>query len=178
MVELSSKGSASKTSTPLRPLLERSTAELTAGTTIKWELRIVPDLANIPADYNQILAAIKNIITNSCESMPGQGNLTIAAENHIQNSQDENEPYAVKNGKYVKIRIDDNGCGIPKADMARIFEPYYSTKERSARKGLGLGLTIAYSIITQHDGHIFVESERNRGTSVIVFLPVADREVE
>ncbi len=59
MVELSSEGSASKASTPLRSPLERSSAELTAGTTIKRELRIASDLANIPADYNQILTAIK-----------------------------------------------------------------------------------------------------------------------
>ncbi len=110
--------------------------------------------------------------------MSDQGCLTIVAENYIQNSQEENEVYALKIGKYVKIRIDDNGCGISKADMARIFEPYFSTKERSTRKGLGLGLTIAYAIITQHDGHIFVESELNRGTTVIVFLPLAGGEVE
>ena len=75
-------------------------------------------------------------------------------------------------GYYVKIAIKDHGVGIPQKHISKIFDPYFSTKQRGALKGMGLGLSIAYSIIKKHEGLITVESKPNVGSNFNVFLPV------
>jgi CheY-like chemotaxis protein len=71
----------------------------------------------------------------------------------------------------VKITIADKGQGIPKENLTRIFDPYFTTKT----KGSGLGLSTAISIIRKHNGHIDIESEPGRGTSVHIYLPASDK---
>ncbi|MDH3269636.1 MAG: ATP-binding protein, partial [Ignavibacteria bacterium] len=70
---------------------------------------------------------------------------------------------------YIEIKIEDNGCGIPKEDLPRIFEPFYSTK---GQKGTGLGLAVIWGIIDNHDGTINVESEIGKGTTFTILLPI------
>jgi len=76
----------------------------------------------------------------------------------------------------VKISISDHGIGMGKEQVDKIFEPYFSTKEMGTRKGMGLGLTICYSIIKNHDGHIQVSSTEGVGTTFTIFLPLSERE--
>lgn len=73
--------------------------------------------------------------------------------------------------QYVYICVQDQGRGITKSDLGKIFDPYFSTKEMGAQKGMGLGLTVSHSIIKKHDGYIFVDSELGKGTKVSLFLP-------
>ena len=80
----------------------------------------------------------------------------------------------IKDGKYIKLTFKDQGEGIPKENLEKIFDPYYTTKE----KGNGLGLAICYSIIKNHDGHIRAESEIGKGSSFMVYLPATDRKVK
>ena len=70
-------------------------------------------------------------------------------------------------GEYIRISVRDDGIGIPKEQINRIFDPYFSTK----KKGSGLGLTSAFSIIRNHNGHITVDSGQGRGTTVHIYLP-------
>jgi signal transduction histidine kinase len=70
---------------------------------------------------------------------------------------------------YVKITIEDEGIGIPKEHLSKIFDPYFTTKHRAS----GLGLSIAYSIIKHHDGYIGVESEIGKGTKFYVYIPAS-----
>ena len=76
---------------------------------------------------------------------------------------------AVGQKEFVEIKLADTGCGISKEDMAKIFEPFYSTK---GQKGTGLGLAVIWGIIDNHDGTINVESELNKGTTFIIRLPI------
>ena len=71
------------------------------------------------------------------------------------------------------MTLSDNGCGIPKKNILKIFDPYFSTKQRGTQKGMGLGLSIAYSIIKKHDGRIHVESGEGTGTAVAIYLPAS-----
>ena len=75
--------------------------------------------------------------------------------------------------KDAKISIKDQGIGIPQESLAKIFDPYFSTKEMGAQKGVGLGLSISDSIIKKHDGIITVESELGRGTTFSIYLPAS-----
>ncbi len=77
----------------------------------------------------------------------------------------------LKDGRYVKISIKDQGVGIPQNNLEKIFEPYFSTKEMGAPKGMGLGLAISDAIVKKHDGLITVESRLGCGTTVSIYLP-------
>jgi CheY-like chemotaxis protein len=74
-------------------------------------------------------------------------------------------------GRYIKIVVQDHGCGIPKDLLPNIFDPYFTTKEQ----GSGLGLTTAYAIVVKHDGYMTVDSEVGIGTTVVVYLPASSR---
>ena len=80
--------------------------------------------------------------------------------------RDDGLPHAMN---CVKITISDNGVGIPRKVLERIFDPYYSTK----KEGSGLGLAISQSIINKHKGHIFASSEPNSGTTFTIYLPAS-----
>jgi K+-sensing histidine kinase KdpD len=95
--------------------------------------------------------------------------ITLEAENVTLK---EDNDFDLKYGDYIKISITDNGRGIPKNQIGRIFDPYFSTKDSVTQKGLGLGLAICYSIIRKHNGHIVVKSEVGKGTTVELYLPV------
>jgi signal transduction histidine kinase len=85
--------------------------------------------------------------------------------------------FLLKKGKYVKILIKDNGIGIPRRNIEKIFDPYFSTKKKVNQEGMGLGLTLCYSIIKKHDGHITVESKKGKGTTVTLYLPALIQEI-
>jgi two-component system cell cycle sensor histidine kinase/response regulator CckA len=79
-------------------------------------------------------------------------------------------------GNYVTVAVKDEGHGIPAAKLPRIFEPFYTTKE--VGKGTGLGLSMAYGIIKQSGGYIFVDSVVDEGTTFTIYLPVYDEPVQ
>jgi len=101
------------------------------------------------------------------------GIINLSAENiHI----DTQNPLSLKQGKYLKVSIEDNGIGIPEENRDQVFDPYFSTKERGVQKGMGLGLSICHSIITRHEGNITVKSEEGVGTTLHLYLPALDKE--
>jgi signal transduction histidine kinase len=85
----------------------------------------------------------------------------------------EGDLATVPPGDYAQISIRDNGRGIPEENLSKIFDPYFTTKGTVTQKGLGLGLTIVYSIIKKHGGYITVSSRVSHGTTVDIFLPVS-----
>jgi CheY-like chemotaxis protein len=107
---------------------------------------------------------------NARESMPTGGEIVISAENVELQSDSPTQ----KAGPYVKITIKDMGVGIPPENLSRIFEPYFTTKP----SGKGLGLTIAYSIVNKHNGHIEVDSEVGRGSAFHIYLPASEKRIE
>jgi PAS domain S-box-containing protein len=140
------------------------------GSAIGASFSLEEDLRSVEVDEGQIGQCIRNIVLNAREAMPQGGNISVKAENWtLQKPGDL--PLAV--GDYVKVTIADPGTGIPEEILSKIFDPYFSTKERGSQKGMGLGLTICYSVLKQHGGAITVSSRSGEGTAVILYLPAA-----
>ncbi len=131
---------------------------------------IPTDLPPVVGDLEQLEQALKNIFLNAVEAMPGGGAIGVRAE---ITSPGEIDVKLLRNDyRYITVIVRDNGPGIPRENLEKVFDPYFSTKKEVSQKGLGLGLTTSYSIIKKHDGHISVESQEGRGTTVKLHLPV------
>src|SRR5579885_1134583 len=140
------------------------------GSSARCDISIEGDLWNVSADEGQISQVIGNIVINAAQAMPQGGVISIRAEN--TNYEMGNLP--LRNGMYVKIKIEDEGTGIPKEHLSRIFDPYFTTKQ----KGSGLGLATAYSIIRSHSGFIDVESELGKGSRFYIYIPASEKRAE
>jgi two-component system cell cycle sensor histidine kinase/response regulator CckA len=148
----------------------RDTAEFALrGSSIQCEFCIPDDLWPVNIDTGQISHVINNLIINAAQAMPHGGIVKV----HAENVSAREEGLLLKEGDYVKISIADEGIGIPEENMQKIFDPYFTTK----RKGSGLGLTTAYSIVKNHDGHIHVASLLGKGTVFYMWLPASTQEV-
>ena len=126
---------------------------------IRLKEKIEPDLPKVRCDFRQLQQVLLNLINNASEAMEGGGVLSISAK------------LSEKKG-FLEITISDTGCGISEEDQKNIFEPFFTTKEEG--KGVGLGLSVVYGIITNHNGSIEVESEAGKGSTFKVFLPVEE----
>ena len=124
---------------------------------VTLHLNIRQPLAPVAADEAQLELALLNLLTNALDAMPGGGTLTLAATNV---------------GAHVKIDVSDTGTGIDPAVLARLFEPWVTTKP--AGRGTGLGLTITRDLITSLGGTIKVATERGTGTTFTIELPAAE----
>ena len=159
------KGGAPVTETASIETLLRETTELSLhGSNTKPVHRFAADLYRVNIDKGQIAQVVQNLILNADQAMPEGGTLVIAAEN-VEISDDL--PLPLERGRYVKVSVVDQGIGMSDDVMAKIFNPYYTTKPA----GHGLGLSIAYSILQKHGGHIAVRSEVDVGTTFDFYLP-------
>lgn len=136
-----------------------------SGSNIQCDFSIVQDLAMVEIDPGQMSQAIGNIITNAKEAMPQGGTIQLMAHNLSAEHMTQETGLKLQSDLFIKISITDQGKGIAPKDLAHIFDPYFSSKERGEQKGMGLGLSIAHSIIEKHGGCIQVESEEGRGTT-------------
>ncbi len=138
------------------------------GSKAKLELILPDDLWPIEADEGQISQVINNLVINADEAMPEAGTLKIKAENVVLK---KTAIQLLPGGNYVCIDIMDTGIGISDEHLQRIFEPYFTTKQR----GSGLGLTSAYSIVRNHGGIILAESTQTKGSTFHVYLPATQK---
>jgi len=150
------------------PLLREAGESFKHRSDIHWNVTISDDLWLVDMDSKQIRQVIENIVHNGLEAMPEGGTMDIRAECATIG---EKNVLTLRPGRYVKISIQDSGAGVRKEDLSRIFDPYFTTKTAGGRKGLGLGLSICYSILKHHDGTIAVESEWGEGTTFSLYLP-------
>lgn len=159
-----SKGGAPVKSTLL---LENAIADwcsfVTAGSRSKCEFSIAQGLLPIDADEGMLSQAIQNIVVNAEEAMPSGGLIKVAAFN----TSEAKERHL--GSPHVCIRVEDSGAGIREADLEKVFDPYYTTKEG----GSGLGLAAAHSIIRNHGGFMEAESAPGRGSAFSVYLPAS-----
>ncbi|MEA3332145.1 MAG: PAS domain S-box protein [Pseudomonadota bacterium] len=144
-------------------LFARTHKELTINTNLANKLK------RIGADHGQIDQVLLNLYVNAWQAMQNnQKNtkLTIETSNFVVDHQHYQE---LTPGDYVKVSVSDNGCGMNSETLKRIFEPFFSTKQRG--QGTGLGLSSVYGIIKNHGGSITVYSEEGLGTTFNIFIP-------
>ncbi len=156
----------------LKGMLERLIAE-----TIKIEYNFSKNLPLISADKNQIEQIIINLIVNAKDAMPEGGTITITTyTSTLENSILEQEKVIVDpettNREFVCLSVTDTGIGMDPETQKNIFEPFFTTKEFA--KSSGLGLSVVYGIVKQHDGFIEVESKNGSGSNFNIYFPITD----
>ncbi|MDY6973078.1 MAG: HDOD domain-containing protein [Thermodesulfobacteriota bacterium] len=161
-------GSPAKRPQSIAGLVRDSADFALRGSNVRCECSIIDDLWPVEVDEGQINQVINNLIINADQAMPGGGTIRVKVENMSVGSENS---FPLRQGKYVKIDIRDQGIGIKEEDLPKIFDPYFTTKE----EGNGLGLATAYSIIKKHDGYINVGSKTNVGTTFQIYLPVSEK---
>jgi len=159
---------------PIRvvPILENATQLILRGDKIQCSFKFPNDLWDLYADESQLNQAFHNLILNAQQAMPQGGTLEIEAENLRPPELPTKPELLLENKPHIRIRIKDEGCGIPDEHLIRIFDPYFTTKPH----GSGLGLATTYSIITSHSGHMEVDSFVGRGTVFTIYLPASSHQ--
>jgi PAS domain S-box-containing protein len=171
LLTFSKGGKPAKKVFALRPLIENSIAFALSGSRISYEIVIEENLRAVEADEGQIGQVIQNIVLNADQAMPLGGMISVSVKNMPATAI---VPPTDLQGDFVEISIHDQGTGIPPEHLARIFDPYFTTKE----KGSGLGLATVYSIIKNHGGLVRVQSEVGKGTTFLIYLPMISRDVD
>jgi PAS domain S-box-containing protein len=144
------------------------------GEDVALELRKVQGPLNIVADSGQIEQVLMNLAVNARDAMPRGGRLAIETRRMEAARTFRNGGDGLMPGPCVLLSVSDNGQGMSSEVKDRIFEPFFSTKEKG--KGTGLGLATVYGIIKQHNGHIEVESEPGRGACFRIYIPASEEE--
>jgi signal transduction histidine kinase/CHASE1-domain containing sensor protein/ActR/RegA family two-component response regulator len=161
-------GTPVKHPTSIAEVIRESADFILRGSNVRCEYAVSDNLWPVKADVGQISQVFQNLIINADQSMSEGGTMEVHGENVIVHANSE---LPLKEGKYVKITIKDQGRGISQEHLQNIFDPYFTTKEM----GRGLGLTITFSIIKNHGGYISAESELGRGTTFILYLPASEK---
>jgi len=139
------------------------------GENIELQVIHARDLGLVKVDQGQLDQVIINLAVNARDAMPQGGTLVIRTANVTPEMPIRAGQEVMPPGNYVEIDVADTGIGIPKANLERIFEPFFSTKE--AGSGTGLGLSTVYGIVKQTGGFIFVDSAPGKGANFSIFLP-------
>jgi len=129
-------------------------------------------LGRVMADPGQVEQIIMNLAVNARDAMPGGGKLTVVTSNRALDEAISRQSEVIEPGKYVTLMVSDTGVGMEEETMARVFEPFFSTKGES--QGSGLGLSTVYGIVKQAGGHVTVASSPGEGTAITIYLPLLD----
>jgi PAS domain S-box-containing protein len=170
LITFSKGGNPIRKTVPLAPLLRETAAMTIQDTTIQYQFDLPDDLWNVDMDDSQMKQVVQNLLSNAREAMPSGGIVHIRAKNIVVSASDK---LPLREGKYVKWSVEDHGVGIPMEHREKLFEPYFTTKQKSDSTGIGLGLAMCYAIVKKHDGFITVQSEPRVGTILDVYLPAA-----
>lgn len=152
----------------LDPLIRETATFAATGSPSRCSFDLAPDLEMADIDEGQIGQVIHNLVLNASQAMPDGGLITISARN-VEVGADEVAGANLEPGRYVRITVQDQGPGVPLELVDRLFDPYFTTKER----GSGLGLAVAYAVAQNHDGGLTVESRPGCGAMFHLYLPAA-----
>ncbi len=164
LLTFSNGGTPIKEATSIEKIIKEVAEFSLRGSNVRCLYDIPKDIWKAEADKNQIGQVISNLIINADQAMPEGGTIRIKLEN---TTIKEDSALALNAGKYIKITIEDKGLGIAEKHLPKIFDPYFTTKQ----KGSGLGLATTYSIIEKHNGYITVDSKLGVGTTFCIYLP-------
>lgn len=153
----------------LKEVISESASFVLSGSNVSCSFDFPEDLWWADIDKGQISQVVQNIIINADHAMPDGGKIEVKCENV---ALDTPGILPLPVGRYVRMSIADTGYGIDEESLARIFDPYFSTKE----VGQGLGLAVVRSIIQKHGGCIVADSEKGSGTTFTIYLPASDLE--
>lgn len=166
LLTFSKGGEPIKRPVELSATIQETATFALAGSNCTCEFNVGSDLVSVEADVGQISQVIHNLVINGCQAMPEGGGVRISSRREDVKMTNQLNLAA---GVYLEITIADDGHGIEKSLLSRIFDPYYSTKS----DGKGLGLASAYSIMKKHEGAIHVISEPGQGASFELYLPAS-----
>jgi len=165
LLTFSKGGKPLKKPIDLKPVIANAAQFALSGSSSSCRMALDNGLYQVEADEGQISQVIQNIVLNADQAMPGGGQVEITANNIPASAPAP--PQGLEKRSYIVITIRDSGVGIAKEHQSRIFDPYFTTKE----KGSGLGLATSYSIIKNHSGLIEAASEEGKGATFRVYLP-------
>ncbi|MGA2243915.1 MAG: response regulator [Verrucomicrobiota bacterium] len=137
--------------------------------TVSQEYKLAPDLHQIRADSGQLEQVLMNLAVNASHAMPLGGTLTIETRNIALEPEFCHAHPNLRAGGYVLLTVADTGHGMGRETLARIYEPFFTTKKIG--EGTGLGLSVVFGIIQEHNGHIECHSEVGQGTTFQIYLP-------
>jgi PAS domain S-box-containing protein len=151
-------------------LIKNSATFSLRGSNVRCDFSISEDLLSVDVDEGQIGQVINNLVLNADHAMPEGGMIEICSDNVTLTPDNE---FSLPAGSYLRTSFRDHGVGISPDHLAKVFDPYFTTKH----KGSGLGLTVAYSIIDKHKGRLTVESKLGHGTTFSMYLPASEKPV-
>jgi CheY-like chemotaxis protein len=169
LLTFSKGGAPVKKTASVRELVTECTRFALSGSPVAPSFDVNPDLWAAEVDAAQIGQVIQNLALNAMQAMAKGGVLEVSLDNVEFDRESVPSSAKLAPGRYVRVMVKDTGCGMPPEVMARIFDPYFTTK----KTGSGLGLAISYSIVRAHGGALTVESEPNVGTCFTVYLPAS-----
>ena len=146
-----------------QPILRRMVKD-----NIDVTFNLTDKIALIEADQTQMQQILLNLIVNASDAITDKGQISISTENLDLLTAEPLDNIELEPGKYVLLKVKDNGCGMDDATQLHIFEPFFTTKDRGS--GTGLGLSTVFAIVKQHHGHVICHSKQNQGTTFEIYL--------
>ncbi len=171
LLTFSKGGTPVRETASIKQVLTDSADFVLRGSNVICRYAIPEDLWLVDIDAGQMSQVIQNLVINARHAMPEGGEIKISCENVSDITTETG--LSLPGEKYIKITIADKGYGIPEKYLDKIFDPYFSTKQ----KGSGLGLAVTNSIINKHDGHITVKSEPGEGTTFTIYMPASTKQI-
>jgi PAS domain S-box-containing protein len=173
LLTFSKGGLPVKKTISIAQLIRDSVNFVLRGSSVRCEFFLSEDLWPVEVDEGQITQVIHNLVINAQQAMPQGGVIQIYGENVMISAEEAGLGLPLPAGNYIKISLKDSGVGIPEEHLTKIFDPYFTTKE----KGSGLGLTTVYSIIQKHKGYITAQSKLGAGTTFHLYLPASQKSI-
>ncbi len=171
LLTFSKGGDPVKKTTSIGKVITESANFVLHGSPVFCRFNIPDNLWLVDIDAGQISQVIQNLAMNAKHAMPDGGEINISCTN-IKDISAET-PLNLPGKAYIKITVQDNGCGIAEKHLEKIFDPYFTTKQ----EGSGLGLSISHSIIAKHNGHLAVQSTMGQGSTFSIYLPASEQQV-